>query len=62
MTFAVPIPDMPSWLSLSWTPTRAALVVDCERCRTADVLYTTLLRRDPSTLTDAVQRHEGCLP
>jgi hypothetical protein len=58
--FAVPIPKMPTWVSLSWTPTQAALIVDCSRCRTADVLYTTLLRRQPDELVQAVERHEAC--
>jgi hypothetical protein len=58
--FAVPIPVMPAWLSLSWTPTHAALVVHCSRCQSADVLYTVLLRRQPDELAQAVERHEGC--
>jgi hypothetical protein len=58
--FAVPIPVMPAWLSLSWTPTRAALVVECARCKVGEVLYTTVLFRDQAALTDAVQKHEGC--
>jgi hypothetical protein len=60
VTFAVPIPVMPAWLSLSWTPTGAALVVECSRCKVGEVLYTVLLRRQPESLTDAVQKHEGC--
>ena len=57
----IPIPAMPPWLALSWTPTAAALVVECSRCKVSDVLYTTLLRRQPETLTDAVEKHAGCL-
>lgn len=60
MSFTVPIPAMPPWLSLSWTPTRAALIVDCARCKVGEVLYTTLLRRQPESLTEAVGKHEGC--
>jgi len=60
--FAVPIPVMPPWLSLSWTPTRAALVVECALCRNADVLYTALLLKDPDALTVAVAKHEACRP
>ena len=61
MSVSVPIPAMPPWLSLSWTPTRAALVVDCSRCKVGEVLYTVLLTRQPESLADAVAKHEGCL-
>ena len=57
---SIPIPPMPPWLSLSWTPTCAALVVECSRCKVGEVLYTVLLRRQPETLTEAVSKHEGC--
>ena len=58
--FAVPLPALPSWVSIHWTPTRSAAVVQCARCRRWDALYTTLLRLDPDSLTRAVAEHASC--
>ena len=62
MTFSVPIPELPSWVAITWTPTFSAAVVECGRCRAADAIYTTVLRRDPDALARAVDGHEGCTP
>ena len=56
----VPIPDLPAHVALAWTPTRAACVVTCDRCRGGTALYTPLLLRDPTALTRAVDDHRRC--
>ena len=60
MSFAVPCPPLPAWVTVQWTPTGSAAVVECSRCAGATALYTTVLRRDPDALGAAVEQHRGC--
>jgi hypothetical protein len=59
---AIPIPDLPAHVTLEWTPTRSALIVECSACRGATALYSPLLFRSPDFLADAVEEHRPCRP
>jgi len=57
----VPIPVLPGWVSLTWTPTRSGLLVWCDACSTGVLLYSTVLMSKPESLTTAVEGHRSCL-
>ena len=58
--YGVYVPLPPEWVTVSWGPTGAVMVVWCGRCRVGEALYATVLRKRPEEAAEAVYRHEGC--
>lgn len=58
----VPVPELPPHVTLAWTPTRSAVVVECAACRGATALYTTVFKTNSDALVEAVEWHRACLP
>ena len=54
----MPLPA--EWVTVTWLESGSGMVVWCDRCRTGEMLYTTVLRRSPGEAERAVVRHEGC--
>jgi len=55
----VPMP-LPSGVSLQWTETGAACVVWCGHCRLGVAIYSTVFKRNPDALAEAVEEHREC--
>lgn len=57
----VPMP-LPAGVSLQWTETGAACVVWCEHCRLGVAIYSTVFKRNPDALSEAIEEHRDCWP
>jgi hypothetical protein len=56
----VELPPLPDHLRYDWGPTNAALLIWCQRCKGASVLYTVTILRDPGVVARAVGDHLRC--